>query len=320
MIYFILVVITIIGIYFAFRYISLLYAFRKMKKEMCDIQKDLTHNQMLHMPVPNQHLAEVVCEFNTTLEGIQKERQKYEKREKEFQKQIENISHDLRTPLTVILGYLKFIKNKPYITQDKELKETIEIIEYKAETMKNLVTQFYEFSRLNAGDYKLKMDGVDISRTLRESLAGNYQVLQQSDLNVVVDIPEHPIWVLGEAAALERIFLNLLQNAGRYANTCLNIVVREAAENVIISFMNDTKVLSEEEVSHLFDRFYMQDHSRNQGGTGLGLTVAKSLAEEMGGTLRVGMDTSGPLEPESGKSMICFELSMPVVKNRSGCE
>ena len=316
MIYFILVVITIIGIYFAFRYISLLYAFRKMKKEMCDIQKDLTQNQMLHMPVPNQHLAEVVCEFNTTLEGIQKERQKYEKREKEFQKQIENISHDLRTPLTVILGYLKFIKNKPYITQDKELKETIEIIEYKAETMKNLVTQFYEFSRLNAGDYKLKMDGVDISRTLRESLAGNYQVLQQSDLNVVVDIPEHPIWVLGEAAALERIFLNLLQNA----DTCLNIVVREAAENVIISFMNDTKVLSEEEVSHLFDRFYMQDHSRNQGGTGLGLTVAKSLAEEMGGTLRVGMDTSGPLEPESGKSMICFELSMPVVKNRSGCE
>lgn len=78
--------------------------------------------------------------------------------------------------------------------------------------------------------------------------------------------------------------------------------------------------MSEEEVSHLFDRFYMQDHSRNQGGTGLGLTVAKSLAEEMGGTLRVGMDTSGPLEPESGKSMICFELSMPVVKNRSGCE
>lgn len=62
MIYFILVVITIIGIYFAFRYISLLYAFRKMKKEMCDIQKDLTQNQMLHMPVPNQHLAEVVCE------------------------------------------------------------------------------------------------------------------------------------------------------------------------------------------------------------------------------------------------------------------
>lgn len=308
MFYFILIVITLTGVYFAFRYISLLYAFRKIQEEMRDIQKDLTQNQMLHMPVPNQHLAKVVCEFNITLEGIQKERQKYEKREKEFQKQIENISHDLRTPLTVILGYLKFIRNKPYITQDKELKETIEIIGHKAETMKNLVSRFYEFSRLNAGDYKLKLDRVDISRILRESLAGNYQVLQQSDLNVSADIPEHPVWVLGEAAALERIFLNLLQNAGRYADACLNIVVRETAENVIISFMNDTKVLSEEEVPHLFDRFYMQDDSRNQGGTGLGLTVAKSLAEEMDGTLSVNMDTSGPL------SIICFELSIPVIK------
>lgn len=320
MIYFILIVMAILGIYFAFRYISLLYAFRKMKQEICDIQKDLTQNQMLHMPVPDRHLAEVVRMFNTTLEGIQKERQKYEKREKEFQKQIENISHDLRTPLTVILGYLKFVKNKPYMTQDKELKETLQIIEYKAETMKNLVTRFYEFSRLNAGDYKLKLDSVDISRTLRESLAGNYQVLLQADLNVAVDIPEHPVWVLGEAAALERVFLNLMQNAGRYADTLLNIRVQENPENVSVFFVNDTGTLSEEEISHLFDRFYIGDPPRNQGGTGLGLTVAKSLAEEMGGALSVRTDRPGLLERESGKTMICFELSMPVIKSRPECE
>ncbi|MCR1917550.1 HAMP domain-containing histidine kinase [Frisingicoccus caecimuris] len=312
MIYFILIVMAILGIYFAFRYISLLYAFRKMKQEMCDIQKDLTQNQMLHMPVPDRHLAEVVRAFNITLEGIQKERQKYEKREKEFQKQIENISHDLRTPLTVILGYLKFIKNKPHMTQDKELKETIEVIEYKAETMKNLVAQFYEFSRLNAGDYKLKLDRVDISRILRESLAGNYQVLQQSDLNVSADIPEHPVWILGETAALERVFLNLMQNAGRYADTCLNIRVQENAENVSVFFVNDTKSLFEEDISHLFDRFYMGDHSRNQGGTGLGLTVAKSLAEEMGGALSVHMDRSGLSEQEDSRMMLCFELRYKV--------
>ena len=311
---YILIIIAVMGIYFAFRYVSLLFAFCKITKEMQEIREDLTQNQMLHLPVPNRHLAKTMSEFNSTLEEIQKERQKYEKREKEFQKQIENISHDLRTPLTVILGYLKFIKNKKYLTQDEELKETLEIIEHKAETMKSLVTQFYEFSRLNAGDYKLKLDNVDISRVLRESLVGNYQFLEQSDLKVDVNIPEHPIWVLGEEAGFERIFLNLMQNAGRYADTGLNITVKETEKNVTISFTNDTAKLSEEEVSHLFDRFYMQDGSRNQEGTGLGLTVAKSLTEEMGGTLEVHMNTPDLSEIESDKSIVCFELCMPMVK------
>ena len=315
---YILIIIAVIGIYFVFRYVSLLYAFRKMTKEMQEIREDLTQNQMLHLPVPNRHLAKVMSEVNSTLEEIQKERQKYEKREKEFQKQIENISHDLRTPLTVILGYLKFVKNKKYLTQDEELKETLEIIEHKAETMKSLVTQFYEFSRLNAGDYKLKLDNVDISRILRESLVGNYQFLEQSNLKVDIDIPEHPIWVIGEEAGLERIFLNLMQNAGRYADTCLNIMVKEEEEKVTISFTNDTTRLSEEEASHLFDRFYMQDSSRNQEGTGLGLTVAKSLTEEMGGTLEVHMDVPDLSEIESDKSIVSFELCMPVAKKQVG--
>ena len=315
---YILIIIAVIGIYFAFRYVSLLYAFRKMIKEMQEIREDLTQNQMLHLPVPNRHLAAVMSEFNNTLEEIQKERQKYEKREKEFQKQIENISHDLRTPLTVILGYLKFVKNRKYLEQNEELKETLKIIEHKAETMKSLVTQFYEFSRLNAGDYKLKLNNVDISRILRESLVGNYQFLEQSDLKVDIDIPEHPIWVIGEEAGLERIFLNLMQNAGRYADTSLNIMVKETEKNVTISFINDTTRLSEEEASHLFDRLYMQDSSRNQEGTGLGLTVAKSLAEEMGGTLEVHMDVPDLSEIDSDKSIVSFELCMPVVKKQTG--
>ena len=250
------------------------------------------------------------------MEEIQKERQKYEKREKGFQKQIENISHDLRTPLTVILGYLKFVKNKEYVVQDKELREILDIIELKGETMKNLVAQFYEFSRLNAGDYTLKPDKVDMSRILRESLLGNCQILEGTNLEVNINIPEYPVWVMGDGAALERIFLNLLQNAGRYARTYLNIRMRETEKDVSVFFANDAEGVSKEMVSHLFDRFYIQDASRNQGGTGLGLTVAKLLAEEMGGTLdaRLNEDGSGP--EQGDKSIISFELRMPVINKK----
>ncbi|MBU3173611.1 sensor histidine kinase [Clostridium estertheticum] len=309
------IILAIIGGYFAFRYLSILYAFREITKDIREIQKDLTQNQILHLPIPNRDLEKVLCSFNYTLEGIRKERHNYEKREKGFQKQIENISHDLRTPLTVILGYLKLIKKTDKeLNMDKELAEALEIIENKAETMKILVAQFYDFSRLNAGDFGLTLNNVDISRTLKESLMGNYQILERSHLAIEVNIPEHPIWVMAEDSALVRIFLNLLQNAGRYADSFLRISMKEDDENVLISFINDTNMLSEDDIPHLFNRFYMQDSSRNQGGTGLGLTVAKLLAEEMGGILEVSIVDKESLNSEKYKFTICFKLCIKVTK------
>ncbi|MCB2342556.1 sensor histidine kinase [Clostridium estertheticum] len=309
------IILAIIGGYFAFRYLSILYAFREITKDIREIQKDLTQNQILHLPIPNRDLEKVLCSFNYTLDEIRKERQNYEKREKGFQKQIENISHDLRTPLTVILGYLKLIKKTDKeLNMDKELAEALEIIEHKAETMKILVAQFYDFSRLNAGDFGLTLNNVDISRTLKESLMGNYQILERLHLAIEVNIPEHPIWVMAEDSALVRIFLNLLQNAGRYADSFLRISMKEDDENVLISFINDTNMLSEDDIPHLFNRFYMQDSSRNQGGTGLGLTVAKLLAEEMGGILEVSIVDKESLNSEKYKFTICFKLCIKVIK------
>lgn len=308
-----LAAVIMIGGYFAFRYIGLCYAFRKIKEELETVQKDLTQNQILHLPLPNRHLAELLSSFNDTLEEIQAERQKYEKREREFQKQIENISHDLRTPLTVILGYLKLMKKTDYsvFKEDqemiKELEENLKILEHKSEVMNTLVAQFYELSRLNAGDYKMVTEELDIVRTLRESIVGNYQAFGQEQLNVETALPRHPVWVLGDKAALERIFLNLIQNAGRYADSYLRIGVREEKKGVVVFFENDTKKLAEEDVTHLFERFYMQDNSRNQGGTGLGLTVAKALAEEMGGEMQVRAEKK--TEGEEAL-VVCFELYM----------
>ena len=175
--------------------------------------------------------------------------------------------------------------------------------------MKNLVTQFYDYSRINAGDYKLQLNTVDVAKMLRESLMGNYQVLEHSDLKVDVMIPEHPVWVLGSESALERIFVNLLQNVSRYADTFFQIKIHEDNDSAYISFINDTSLLSDDDLPHLFERFYMQDGARNQNGTGLGLTVAQSLAKEMGGILSVekiehpdGLNCSG--------IVVCFHLKV----------
>lgn len=304
-----LIIVIIVGGYFAFCYISLIYAMRKIRKDIDDIQQDFTQNQIIHLPIPNKHLEKLLYSFNSALEEIRKERQQYEKREKEFQKQIENISHDLRTPLTVILGYLKIFKKSQTVllSNDKELSDTINIIKQKAEIMKSLVEQFYDYSRLKSDNYELVLNKVDVSRTLRESLMGNYQILEQAHLKIDINIPNHPIWILGEESALERIFLNLFQNVGRYANNLFQITIKEQKNGVSILFINDTCILLEDDIPYLFDRFYIQDSSRNQVGTGLGLTIAKSLAEKMNGTLEVNL-LKNSNNDDNKRVVICFKL------------
>ena len=190
----IIIVVSVIGIYFAFRYFILLSSLRKIREDLKEIQKDFSQNQMLFLPAPNQDLGELVSSINEFLEKIQKERNQYEKREREFQKQIENISHDLRTPLTVILGNIKIIKkSRTSSSLSPDVKETIEIIENKGESMKKLIGQFYDYSRLNSSDFVLKTRPADAARLLRETLMGNYQVLAQANIDVQADIPDKPI-------------------------------------------------------------------------------------------------------------------------------
>ncbi|MCI9123707.1 MAG: HAMP domain-containing histidine kinase [Eubacterium sp.] len=313
--------------FFAFRYTMLVRALAVVTGDLYELQADLTQNQILRLPMPDCHLAKLLAAFNKALGAMQAERWSYEKRERKFQAQIENISHDLRTPLTVILGYLKLYKNSHYeqMDQDPELAETMEIVEHKAEVMKGLVTQFYDYSRLQAEDYSLTLQNLDIARMLRESFLGNCEVLEQNDLRVDLKVPHEPVWGLADQAALERIFQNLFQNAGRYADTYLDISMRADADGVHLFFMNDTRLLSKEDIPHLFERFYIQDRARNQGGTGLGLTVAKKLAEEMDGTLQVEVfdaANEGALDSNrkgghtgqqgGGRLTVCFALRLNV--------
>ncbi|MCI9137457.1 MAG: HAMP domain-containing histidine kinase [Lachnospiraceae bacterium] len=288
MIYLFLIFFILAAGYFALHHRGIQYALKEADLQLLEIKKDLSQNQILHMALPDKDLEHLMHSFNELLEDMQRERQNYEKRERAFQRQIEDISHDLRTPLTVILGYLKFIRKSDYMTQmPKELKEDLKIIERKARSMETLVTEFYDFSQLISREYKFILQQTDLCRILREALLDNYQILEQSHLSITSTLPNHPVMVLGDCRGLERIFSNLFQNTGRYANSFLHIQLEEYREKsrVTVTFTNDTKKPLPQDISHLFERFYMQESVRNQESTGLGLTIAKSLAEAMQGTL-----------------------------------
>lgn len=280
----VLILALALAAYFAIRLYLLKRALKETSDQLQDIQKDLKQNQVLHLPLPDHDLENLMSSINCSLDAIRSERKDYAKRESEFQSEIEAISHDLRTPLTVILGYLGFLQ-KQRLSLTTEQKEMLDIIERKARSMETLISQFYDYSRLNANDYEISIEEIDVGRTLREVFAENCIMLERAALKVKTDFPNHPVWVEGDATALERIFSNLFQNAGRYANHFLNISIQESGTSVQIVFENDTQKTNADNIPYLFDRFYMADTSRNKGGTGLGLTIAKCLAEEMAGSL-----------------------------------
>ena len=268
--------------YLAFRYFALKNALQKADQDLREILEDLSQNRIVRLPLPDRDLEKFTGSVNATLEEIRRERLSYEEREARFQELIENISHGLRTPLTVILGYLKWMKKAEQGSRDQSL----EIIERNARSMEKLVSQFYAFSRLHAQDYVLDLQTLDTCRLLRESITDHYQLLEGARLNVSIRLPEHPVLIRGSGEALERIFSNLLQNAVKYALTRLDICLKEPEDGTVrILFQNDTESLRQDDIPLLFNRFYKHDNSRHQGGSGLGLTVAKSLAELMGGTL-----------------------------------
>lgn len=305
-----LILAVLAAVIFAFRYIALRLSLREAERELKEIERELDQNRFLHLPSPDPDLERFIGTVNAALEEIRDERRSYAAREREFQRQIENISHDLRTPLTVILGYLKLLwkqtareaagesethaipeerpADRPPDNPERFLM--LEIIERNARIMERLVGQFYDYSRIQAGDYEIELEIVDICRLLRETLVSHYRVLEAAKLSVTCDLPERPVLVWGESGVLERIFSNLFQNAGRYASRFLQIALEEGETRIAVSFANDTEALSPQDVPHLFDRFYVQDISRSRGGTGLGLTVAKGLAEAMGGDMTARME------------------------------
>lgn len=267
---------------FAFRYFSLKRGLREMDRELLEIRRELSRNRILHLPLPDRDLERVLCSVNELLEEIRGKRLCYEKREREFQKLIENVSHDLRTPLTVILGYLKWSKK----AEPSEIPDSLAVLERNAHAMERLVSQFYDFSRLQTEDYVPELTEVDVCRILRECIASHYLMLEEAQLELHISLPPHPLMVWANEETLERIFANLLQNAARYALGGLTVRAEESQEGEVrLSFENQAEGMTEDEVSHLFDRFYRNDSARRQGGSGLGLTVARSLAERIGGKL-----------------------------------
>ena len=279
----IIVILSVISVYFSARFFLLSKNIKEVSKDFMEISQDIERNRRLTLNSPNKNLENLLMYINEYLEKTQKEKIKSINREREIRKEIENISHDLRTPLTSILGYLELMRDDD--TTQEEQVEYISIIERKSKALQNLIQTFYDVSRLEANDYKMNMEVIDIHKELMEHMLLYYNDFEKRNLNVNIDMIDECVNIEGDIKSIERIFNNLIQNAIKYSKSSLEVQLNKNKEYVNITFVNDIENLEEKDVDNLFNRFYMKDESRHNHSSGLGLTVTKLLIETMNGEI-----------------------------------
>lgn len=299
--YVMIMVLVIVLAAVGLRYALLCRELKRTQKQLEEMAGNLNQNRILRQDTSLQELEPLLEVMNRLLKDIRRQRAADRRRETEFQQQIAQISHDLRTPLTSMIGYLRMLDQGGF---SREEKEDLAVIERKAQALQRLITQFYDYSKARDEDLKLELTCVDAARLLREKMLEQWKELEEKNLEVRLEIPEEAVLVTASPDALERVYANLLQNGIRYAKTKLCIGLEKEAQQVMIVFGNDTTAFSlpkgegGAELEKLFERFYVKDTSRTQGASGLGLAIARGLAEKMGGRLTARMPREGWLQFE----------------------
>ena len=228
-------------------------------------------------------LMELEGEINRLLLDRQKVKAEFKRGETASKKMLANISHDIKTPLTVILGYLEIMR---LADADDEILQKVEA---KAKQVMDLINQFFTLAKLEAGDTNIALSRINMSEVCRESALSFYEILLQINFEVEISIPETAVYVQGDKDALQRILFNLLSNAVRYGSDgkYLGIFLREDKSSAYIDVTDKGKGIEKEFADRIFERLYTMEDSRNREiqGNGLGLTIAKNLAVRLGGDL-----------------------------------
>ena len=258
-----------------------------LKKDIGEIAvdfEDCLHNDtnvLISVSSSDKTIKRLAKAINIQLSELRKIKRQYENGDQELKEAITNISHDLRTPLTAIWGYLDLLEKKA-LSEDE--RRYVEQIRNRSESLKQLTEELFRYSVISSTP-ELCYENVNVCKVLEETILSFEGALQNANIIPDIKLPSKAVLRKLDCTALTRIFSNIINNAIKYSDG--NLIV-ELKEDATIIFTNTARGLSAVEVGKLFDRFYTVDSARKS--TGLGLSIAKLLTERMGGMIAAEFD------------------------------
>lgn len=262
---------------------GLLIKIRMMQKSADEIRKIFGEclledtNMQITVSSGDRHIRRLAADINRELKLLRAQRRRYQQGDRELKEAVTNISHDLRTPLTAISGYLELLEEEE---KSEAAKRYLSCIKNRTEAMKGLTEELFCYTIVRTEEPK-KKEETDISGVLEESLLNFYGAMVSAGITPEIQITDKKMIRNVNKTSLVRVFGNIISNMIKYSEGEMKVELLDSGE---IRFSNKAPKLRAVQVEKLFDRFFTVEDARVS--TGLGLSIAKTLTEEMGGSIR----------------------------------
>ena len=263
----------------------------KTKRISLKLRNILKENSMERIKLNNlskdkKELAKYINNLLDEYERISVDNKNYKERHKRM---MSDISHDIRTPITAIMGYVDLLMDNTLEEHKKE--EYISVIHESGSALKELMEEFFELAKLEGNDREIKIEKINISEIIRQNLITFMNEINKREIVPEINIGEEEVFVLADKSALYRVITNLISNSLKYGyeGKVMGIELSVHEKQVKIIIWDRGKGVEKGQIPHIFERLYTEERSRNKKlrGSGLGLTIVKKLVEDMQGDITV---------------------------------
>lgn len=239
-------------------------------------------NMMVTSDYGNTASTKLACEMNELLVHTAELRKQYSSRESSLRNTITSLSHDIRTPLTSLDGYFQLLNE---CDSPEEREKYIAIIRERIDSLKMMLEELFMYSKLQDNSYVIELEALNLNKILYESTFSFYDDFKNLNIEPDISIPEKPIDVLCNYAALKRAIQNIIKNGLEHGEDYFSICLDVIDDHPVITFKNRYRGSDDIDVVHVFDKFYKADSSRRKTSTGLGLAITKEIIDKMDGTI-----------------------------------
>lgn len=277
-----IVVLIILVIYLVIKLLIYKSQLRSFVKQLKFIEEHDTNLEIISQ-ISSKEIVDLTGEINVLIRKHKHYKANMEHSNFIFKQTITNVSHDLRTPLTSISGYLKMLQNKNL--DEKKRAEYTDVVSKRIESTKKLISQLFEYTRIETGEFQVSKSRVNFSELIKQKLLSYYESFEEKNFNVSLNIGSADIFINADDEALERVIENLIINALIHGEGEFIVELFRKNNKAYLLLQNKSYDIDFDEIDSIFERFYTTDKSRSKRTTGLGLSITKRLVELMDGRI-----------------------------------